>query len=142
METETGIVTGIIIGIVGTLAGAIILYFFNLAIFDKIFAKIKYRKFIGKYTHDRGRVEINHIRGNNFQAIGTQNDGPIWISNLHYIGNLGFTGVYDWKPDFNLNDWGEHYLHVLPNCDISVIWTNKSVQTETRGRLIWKKEKE
>jgi len=137
----TGSGNEILIGIIVTLGVEFLIYLFRREIYDKIIARIKYRKFLGQYTHDNGNVIIKHISGDNFKAIGTETAGPIWISNLHFIGNLAFTGVYDWKPDFNRNDWGEHYLHVLPNRDISVIWINKSIQTETKGRLIWKKQK-
>ncbi len=86
-------------------------------------------------------MEILHLSGNYFQAVGSEKSGVNWKSNLHYLENSVFTGVYNWQPFSNLNDWGEHHLHVLPNGDISVIWLNKSVDKEIKGRLIWKKDK-
>ncbi len=139
MSTE--LIIGFLLGIISAFVSEYILYIFKNKIYEKIFARRKYKQFLGKYSHDNGSVEITHLSGNYFQAIGTENNGVIWKSNLHYLENSIFTGVYDWKPTSNLNDWGEHHLHVLPNGDISVIWINKSVDKESKGRLIWVKEK-
>lgn len=135
------LIIGFLLGIISAFVSEYFLYIFKSKIYEKIFARRKYKKFLGNYSHDNGKVEIIHMSGNYFQAIGTENSGTIWKSNLHYLENSVFTGVYDWKPTTNLNDWGEHHLHILPNGDISVIWVNKSVDKETKGRLIWKKEK-
>lgn len=132
---------GFLLGIISAFFAEYLLYIFKSKIYDKLFARRKYRKFLGKYTHGNGSVEIIHLSGNDFQAIGVENDGRAWKSNLHYLENLVFTGVYDWEPAPDLNDWGEHLLHILPNGDISVIWMNKSTDREKKGRLIWGKIK-
>lgn len=54
-----------------------------------------------------------------------------------YLNNSVFVGVFDWQSNSGLDDWGEHHLHILPNGDIGVIWINKSVEKEAKGRLIW-----
>jgi hypothetical protein len=137
MKSE--LILGFLLGIISTFVSEYFLYIFKNKVYDKIFTRRKYKKFLGKYIHDNGSIEIIHLYGNDFQAIGIENNGIMWKSNLHYLENSIFTGVYDWKPTSNLNDWGEHHLHVLPNGDISVIWINKSVDNESKGRLIWKK---
>ncbi len=139
MSTE--LIVGFLLGIISAFVSEYILYIFKSEIYEKIFARRKYKKFLGKYSHENGIVEISHLSGNYFQAVGLENSGVVWKSNLHYLENSVFMGVYDWKPTSNLNDWGEHHLHILPNGDISVIWINKSIDKESKGRLIWKKEK-
>lgn len=128
---------GFLYGIGASLIATLLLNFTN----NTFYARIRYRRFLGNYTHQKGTVEIKHSKGDYFQAIGQQNDGVKWLSNLRYLNNSVFVGVYDWKPESGLDDWGEHTLHVLKNGDISVIWINKSVDPEKKGRLIWKKQK-
>lgn len=128
---------GFLLGIIASIIAAIVLNFIS----SKFYARFKYRKFLGEYNHDNGKVRIKHLHGNFFQATGYENIGVIWKSNLEYHKNLVFSGTYDWKPSSGLSDWGEHLLHVLPSGDISVIWTNKSIDKENKGRLIWKKIK-
>jgi hypothetical protein len=101
---------------------------------------LKYKYILGKYEHQNGQVEIKHIKGDNFQAIGQELSGVKWISNLKYLDNSTFIGIYDWKPNSGLEDWGEHHLHILPNGNISVIWINKSSEKEDKGRIIWTKK--
>jgi hypothetical protein len=133
------LIIGFLFGIVSAFLSEYLLYIFKSKIYDKIFARRKYIKFLGNYVHDNGDVEIIHLSGNDFQATGIEKDGTIWKSNLHYLENLVFTGVYDWEPTAKKNDWGEHHLHILANGDISVIWMNKSSDMEKKGRLIWRK---
>ncbi|HQS04288.1 MAG: hypothetical protein B7X86_03435 [Sphingobacteriales bacterium 17-39-43] len=128
-----------LIGILTAFLSEYLLYLFKTRIYEKRFVRRRFKKILGTYSHKDGTVEIVHLRSNYFQAIGKEKNGTVWISNLQYLGNTVFVGVYDWKPTSNLNDWGEHHLHVLPSGDISVIWINKSIDIESRGRLIWKK---
>lgn len=132
----TDLTIGFLLGIVASIIATIL---FNL-ITSTFLSRFQYRRFLGKYSHPNGTVEIKHLKGDFFQAIGNENNGVIWNSNLKYLNNSVFVGVYDWKPNSGLDDWGEHHLHILPNGNISVIWVNKSVEKEARGRLIWIKE--
>lgn len=127
---------GFLLGIVASIIATILLNFLT----SSFFARYRHRKFLGKYSHPNGIVEIKHLKGDYFQAFGLENSGVEWISNLRYLNNSVFIGVYDWKLGLGVNDWGEHHLHVLPNGNISVIWTNKSIDKETRGRLIWERQ--
>jgi len=128
---------GFLLGIIASIIASILLNsFINI-----FFAKFRYRRFLGKYNHPNGTVEIKHLKGDYFQAIGNENNGVEWQSNLKYLNNSVFAGVYDWKPESGLDDWGEHNLHILPNGNISVIWINKSTEKESKGRLIWMKQK-
>jgi len=127
---------GFLLGIVASIIATILLNLYS----SRIYSKFRYRKFVGKYSHRKGTVEIKHLKDEYFQAVGKENNGVIWNSNLRYLNNLVFVGVYDWDPNSGLDDWGEHHLHILPNGNISVIWINKSVENESKGRLIWMKE--
>lgn len=134
---SSDVIQGFLLGIISSAFAAIILNYLT----SNYYARFKYRKFLGKYKHPKGTVEIKHSKGDHFLAIGIENTGVKWISNLKYLDNSFFIGVYDWNQDSGLSDWGEHNLHVLPNGNISVIWTNKSVDKEDKGRLIWEKIK-
>lgn len=127
---------GFLLGIFASIIASILLNFINIT----FYARFKHRRFLGKYSHPNGTVEIKHLKGDYFQAIGLEDSGVKWVSNLRYLNNSVFIGVYDWKLGFGVNDWGEHNLHILPDGNISVIWTNKSIDNETRGRLIWEKQ--
>ena len=129
------LISGFIMGIVASLIAALIYAFVH----SKVYSKHKYRKIIGNYSHSKGKVEIIHVSGNNFKAKGIENNGVKWESHLRYYDNTVFYGVYDWSPETNNNQWGEHHLHLLPDGNISVIWINKSQEKETSGKLIWKK---
>lgn len=128
---------GFLLGIVSSIIATILLNFSN----NNIFARYRYRRFLGKYIHPNGFVEIKHLKGDYFQAIGKENSGLEWHSNLKYLNNSVFFGVYDWNPESLIDDWGEHNLHILPNGNISVIWINKSTEKESKGKLIWTKLK-
>lgn len=128
---------GFLLGIVAAFFAEFMLYLFKAEFYDKFLLRRKYRKLTGLYTHENGEVEIVHITGNRFEARGIESWGFSWISNLQYHNNSLFTGVYDWNVTSETEIWGEHYLHVLPNGDISVIWNDRN-QVKT-GRLIWKK---
>jgi hypothetical protein len=127
---------GFLFGIIGSIIATMLLNF----ILSRFFSKLQYRKYLGKYSHPNGTVQIKHLKGDYFQVIGKENNGIIWNSNLKYLNNSVFVGVYDWQPCSGLDEWGEHHLHILPNGNISVIWINKSVEKEAKGRLIWIKE--
>lgn len=128
---------GFLLGIGASLIATILFNFTK----NTIYARIKHRRFLGNYSHPKGTVEIKHLKGDYFQAAGKENNGVQWLSNLRYLNNSVFVGVYDWKPESGLDDWGEHHLHIMPNRNISVIWMNKSIDPEKKGRLIWEKQK-
>lgn len=129
------LISGFFFGIIASLIAALIYAFVH----SKIYSKHKYRKILGNYSHSNGNVEIIHVSGNNFKAKGIENKGDKWESNLRYYDNTVFYGVYDWNPETEENQWGEHHLHLLPDGNITVIWINKSKEKESSGKLIWKK---
>ena len=128
---------GFCLGIIASVIAALLLAYVD----NRVIAKYKFRKIVGSYRHENGNVELKHLSGADFQARGKEHAGGQWISKVKYIGNSVFVGVYDWNPGReHEEDWGEHYLHLLPNGNISVIWINKSVDRELKGRLIWTKQ--
>lgn len=133
------LVLGFFLGMISAFLTEYVIYLFKSKVYDTFLLRKKYKHLTGRYKHSNGEVKLVHLHENFFQASGTEDDNVKWTSMLTYHGNSTFSGVYDWKPASGLNDWGEHYLHVLPNDDISVIWINKSTESESKGRVIWKK---
>ncbi|MBN2095666.1 MAG: hypothetical protein JW727_06455 [Candidatus Aenigmarchaeota archaeon] len=136
---ENDFTIAFLLGIIATFIAEAVIVLFKREFYDKRYLKRKFKNIIGTYVHDNGKVRVVHLIGNDFKAIGRERNGIEWESHLRYLGNSVLTGFYDWRPTSNLNAWGEHTLHILPNGNISVIWVNKGIDHEQKGRLIWKK---
>lgn len=116
-------------GILASLIAAIV---YNWKVSKLYLRWWRYRKLIGTYSHNKAIIELKHLKADLFQAIAYTDDKVEWISNLQYLNNSAFYGIYDYKPYSGKVDWGEHHLHVLPNGNINDIWINKSSKSEAK----------
>jgi hypothetical protein len=124
-------------GILASLIAAIV---YNWKVSKLYLRWWRYRKLIGTYNHNKSIIILKHLKADLFQAIAYTDDKVEWISNLQYLNNSAFYGIYDYKPDSGKVDWGEHHLHVLPNGNINVIWINKSSKSEAKTQYTFVKQ--
>lgn len=119
--------------LVGVIILTLIIEQFSIFIYNYLLGQIRYRRIVGKYTHDLGTVIIKFKNGKRFKTKGTQTDNRIWEGEFLLDGKIG-TGYYKWKDK---NDWGHHELYFELDNKVSATWINKSDSKFNSGNLLW-----